>query len=710
MLFFLVRDQELRNAQLRCERQGQLYIAAVRQGVGSAIDALQTINHFFVTNGEVGREQFQVFTQPLLQRYPYVEAFGFQRVVERDQRAAFEARMRSRDPHFAIADMVAGRRTVAGTKERYRVIEYVAPMQGNEMLIGMDTSAQRYLDDAVRRATDTGLPAATGLVRIFKDGDRQRSLRILMALYRHGAAPASVAARRQAVVGYTGMVLRTGDLFAKILGAMGSASNTGLNIRIYAAPFADEAKLSFAQSGSNGGDGGKVWPWLQRPISFVENFDLAGASWHIVVAPAPTPFFALHASALLVFLVACLLTCAAAAYVQAVLSSRQKINLLVAKRTDELALRTVQLKHVNDLLIKDIERRNRVERALLASEERARERAELSSDWYWELDERFRFARRSGMTIGRFGLPYWVTLGARPWELPVDLHASDWPAQRAALEAHQPFRNFEMRVLVEGHGVQWCSISGQPLFDAAGVFTGYHGTGRNISARKLAEEELLHSRSMLRQLADHQETVREDERKRIARDIHDDLGQNLLVLKIDVATLHARTGERHPKLNQRVALVLENINAAVKSLKSIMNDLRPAALDHGLHCAVEWQLRQFERMSGIACTLEAPDPPDFDLNEARTLAVFRILQESLSNVLRHAEASEVRVALACDARGFTMRIRDNGKGMEMGSGRKADSFGLIGIKERSYALGGELTLESGPGRGTLLRLFIPARS
>jgi signal transduction histidine kinase len=368
------------------------------------------------------------------------------------------------------------------------------------------------------------------------------------------------------------------------------------------------------------------------------------------------------------------------------------------------------LKHVNDLLIKDIERRNRVERALLASEERARERAELSSDWYWELDERFRFARRSGMTIGRFGLPYWVTLGARPWELPVDLHASDWPAQRAALEAHQPFRNFEMRVLVEGHAVQWCSISGQPLFDAAGAFRGYHGTGRDISARKLAEEELLHSRSMLRKLADHQETVREDERKRIARDIHDDLGQNLLVLKIDVATLHARTGERHPKLNRRVALVLENIDGAVKSLKSIMNDLRPAALDLGLHCAVEWQLQQFERMSGIACELEAPDPPDFNLNEARTLAVFRILQESLSNVLRHAEASEVRVALACDARGFTMRIRDNGKGMAPGSGRKADSFGLIGIKERSYALGGELTLESGPGRGTLLRLFIPARS
>lgn len=231
---------------------------------------------------------------------------------------------------------------------------------------------------------------------------------------------------------------------------------------------------------------------------------------------------------------------------------------------------------------------------------------------------------------------------------------------------------------------------------------------RNVTERRRAAELLQQSFTQLRRLSDHQQDVKERERKRIAQDIHDELGQNLLALKMDVAMLHARTAVAHPKLHRRVALVLDNINTTIKSLKLIMNELRPATLELGLFPAVEWQLKQFERSSGIACTLVATEDAEFGLDEASTSAVFRILQESLTNVARHAQASEVEITLRRDEHGFLMMVRDDGKGIEADDRRKSNSFGLMGIKERANALGGEFTIASSPDSGTVLSVFIAA--
>jgi PAS domain S-box-containing protein len=230
---------------------------------------------------------------------------------------------------------------------------------------------------------------------------------------------------------------------------------------------------------------------------------------------------------------------------------------------------------------------------------------------------------------------------------------------------------------------------------------------RDVSERETKTQLLLQSFAQLRRLADHQETIKEIERKRIAQDIHDDLGQNLLALKMDVATLHARTAHAHPRLHGRTELVMDTIDATIKSVKSIMNDLRPATLTLGLGPAAEWQLKQFARSSGIACTLEASSlDSDFGLDEGRSSAIFRILQESLANVARHAEASRITIALKQDQFGFSMKVKDNGKGLQPGDRRKSNSFGLMGIKERIDALGGELVITSSPGKGTVLSIFV----
>lgn len=228
----------------------------------------------------------------------------------------------------------------------------------------------------------------------------------------------------------------------------------------------------------------------------------------------------------------------------------------------------------------------------------------------------------------------------------------------------------------------------------------------HINERKLAEEALRQSREELRQLASYQERIKEDERKRIAREIHDELGQNLLALRIDVSMLHARTGTTHPKLNSKVHSVLDHIDSTMKAMRSIINNLRPTVLDLGLNAAIEWQVKEFQRRTGIACELMMPDK-ELVLDDDRATALFRILQESLNNVLRHAKATRAQIELYSGDGKLFMKVADNGIGIFPGCRRKANSFGLVGIKERISTLGGELTIETGPEQGTTLTVSIP---
>jgi len=223
-------------------------------------------------------------------------------------------------------------------------------------------------------------------------------------------------------------------------------------------------------------------------------------------------------------------------------------------------------------------------------------------------------------------------------------------------------------------------------------------------------EELRHSKLLLQQLASHQEIIKEEERKRIAREIHDELGQNLLALRIDACMLSARTGSRHPRLNEKTRLALNQIDSTIRSVRSIINDLRPPVLDLGLQAAIEWQVSEFQRRSGLDCVMLA-QRSDFDhgLDERSATALFRILQESLTNVLRHAQASRVEVELDRDAIQFRMRIADDGVGMRQEPARTPKTFGLQGIRERLRMLDGSLQINSIPNQGTELRITIPVR-
>ncbi|CAN7513119.1 CHASE domain-containing protein [Pseudoduganella sp. LjRoot289] len=228
--------------------------------------------------------------------------------------------------------------------------------------------------------------------------------------------------------------------------------------------------------------------------------------------------------------------------------------------------------------------------------------------------------------------------------------------------------------------------------------------------RELRESQakLQLSHHKLRRLAAHADQIKEEERKRIAREIHDDLGQNLLALRIEADVLTTRTSHRHPRLHERARCTLAQIDNTIKSVRQIINDLRPNVLDLGLSAAVEWQIGQFRQRSGIVCELNE-DGADLELaiDDKCAIAFFRILQESLSNILQHAHASLVRVELRQQDGILSMSISDNGVGMHARSRNKFGSFGLVGIEERISILGGACTISGAPNAGTTIMVSVP---
>jgi signal transduction histidine kinase len=221
-----------------------------------------------------------------------------------------------------------------------------------------------------------------------------------------------------------------------------------------------------------------------------------------------------------------------------------------------------------------------------------------------------------------------------------------------------------------------------------------------------SQRKLEVSHQTLRRLADHSYQIKELERKRIAREIHDDLGQNLLALRIDAEMLSARTRGSHHYLHRRAQATLQQIDATIKSVRQIINDLRPTVLDLGLSAAVEWQVNEFQRRTGIKCEIR-DDHEEIALTDHCATAFFRILQESLTNIVRHANATKVVVELRMKGDWLSMAVRDNGCGLPSHERNKSGSFGLVGIEERILILGGTFGVHSQPDGGTSIVVSAP---
>jgi signal transduction histidine kinase len=232
--------------------------------------------------------------------------------------------------------------------------------------------------------------------------------------------------------------------------------------------------------------------------------------------------------------------------------------------------------------------------------------------------------------------------------------------------------------------------------------------GLNTLSRQLMTlYELGLQQNIIRKLAVHQENIKEQERTRIARDLHDELGQNLLALKLDLNMIQPLSST-DSKLRTHLDNALDNIDGVIDAVRNIINDLRPPVLELGLYAAIEWQLKKFERASQIRCFLETEDPTlENSLTDFQVSVLFRILQESLTNISRHANAGSVLLSLQRSEGGIEMRVSDDGIGMDPLALEKHQSFGLIGIRERLHDCHGKLLIESKPGQGTTIAAYLP---
>ncbi|USX24189.1 response regulator [Oxalobacteraceae bacterium OTU3CINTB1] len=209
----------------------------------------------------------------------------------------------------------------------------------------------------------------------------------------------------------------------------------------------------------------------------------------------------------------------------------------------------------------------------------------------------------------------------------------------------------------------------------------------------------------LRELSAHRECAREDERKHIARELHDELGQSLTALRMQAALLRVRFGADIPGLNEQVRGMTELVDRTIGVVRNVATCLRPTVLDLGIGAALEWLVDEFRRNSGLDCSL-ALALGDGQLSERQAVAVFRIVQESLTNVARHADASETSVSLRLAATGCELEVEDDGRGFDPARARP-HSFGLLGIRERVLSLDGRLSIASGPGGRTRIVVQLP---
>ena len=364
-------------------------------------------------------------------------------------------------------------------------------------------------------------------------------------------------------------------------------------------------------------------------------------------------------------------------------------------------------------IIMDITGYKRVEEQLRESEARFKDLAETIRDVFWistPTIDRMLFVSPAYETIwGRTC----ESLYQRPLSFAEAVHPEDQARFMAAVPLHAKGKwEIEYRILRPDGAVRWILDRGFPIRDDQGTVVRMCGIAKDITERKRAEEELRGSREALRALFTRLELAREEERTRVARDIHDDLGQNLTAIKMDLRWIEralekAAASPGLDAVKARAISAIEVADAMTAVVQELATQLRPGVLDKlGLGPAIRFELRRFQAHSGIKCGASVPDALPSPAPAVAT-ALFRILQECLTNVARHSGATRTSVRLDVRGNDLLLRVHDNGSGIAAEALDRPMSLGLLGMKERAAVLDGEVTIRRNRNRGTVVTVRIP---
>lgn len=353
----------------------------------------------------------------------------------------------------------------------------------------------------------------------------------------------------------------------------------------------------------------------------------------------------------------------------------------------------------------DITERKKVEEALYASEENYRTLVEQATDGIFiaDLTGKFIVVNRAGCQLSQYSMNELSDMTIYDLALPEEL--KEMPFKFDEVMSSEGGRS-ERKMRKKDGSIIDIEINAKILSN--GKFLAFV---RDITQRKKAEKDLKDSYAAIRTLSSHLQNIREEERSHIAREIHDELGQQLTVLKLDLSWLQRKINAitEDEAMNLRINEMLNLINETVNSVRRISSSLRPSLLDDiGLLAAVEWHLQEFEKRSGIKVNFVSSElASDTPLPPSTATALFRILQESLTNIVRHANASEVNVSLFINSEVIILNISDNGVGFNPETINKKKTLGILGMQERTLALGGSYKISSAEGQGTAVEVVIP---
>jgi diguanylate cyclase (GGDEF)-like protein/PAS domain S-box-containing protein len=478
-LFVGVSHLEYDNLALSFDQRAQQRVATVRQGLHDAVEVITVTNQLFALGAPVTRAQFHGFTMPLLLRHPFIKAFNFHRVVKDSERAAVEAELQRLIPGTVFSDDLGGRRVRAAQRPTYSIVDYLVPLKGNEAALGFDAATRPQINAALARAHAEKRAAATPLFRLVQDPNPQPSFQVLLPVY-------DAAGR---LAGDTAVVVRAQELVSMALAGAGLLDDSQIVMSVYAGAQPEAADLVFTTSR----DGARpqrellaAWIAPEHATQVARTLDVAGRPWLVEVSTKPRPFAADHLASLVMLAGGILLSLMTAAWVQASGARARRVQQLVRKRTADL-------KRTNRRLVDDMVARERTEKALQQSEQRFRQLVSMSSDWYWEQDSQFRFTMVTGGFAEKAGVLVEHLLGKTRWEyLPTLADTDGGRAHIAQVRAFQPFADFEYQVQDDNGQTRWFLVNGQPVFDEFGQFTGYRGTGSDITERKLTEQRVHH--------------------------------------------------------------------------------------------------------------------------------------------------------------------------------------------------------------------------
>lgn len=351
--------------------------------------------------------------------------------------------------------------------------------------------------------------------------------------------------------------------------------------------------------------------------------------------------------------------------------------------------------------------KHRMEEALRESEERFRVIFETAQDSIFIKDSSLKYIQVNAAMERLFGLPASKLIGRTDDDL-FDKEAAAYIRGMDCRVLKGEIVEKEHTKAIKGSSFTFHIIK-VPMHDSFGEVVGLCGIARDITERKQAEQELKKSREQLRNLSAHTESVREKERTLVAREIHDELGQVLTALKMDLSWLSKKLSAEQETLLKKTRSMITLVDATIQTVKRISTELRPGLLDDlGLGAAIEWQAEEFQSRTGIRCHISI-DPEDIILDKDRSTAMFRIFQETLTNVTRHAQASKVRVLLREKNGVIELKVQDDGKGIAKRKLSDSKSYGIIGMRERAQFLGGKVEIRSVRGKGTTVLVTIPIR-